>query len=241
MTYNELAQIVEWHYPRSPEVESISVQPGPWDASVEIVVEPAHLEEDIVEWLKESGNLPVGILVEASARPRTTLSIPIGVTLIGGRPLAGKTEVLLGIAQEFADDGSTVHFVSMEETAEHLATRYRAMTGADEVPIRFGEHMLGDHAHAIQDRVEKAGRGDAVLIDSVDQIHLGTGPEWQNSRGIVQLLQVIDQEAKRKGVYVVGSVQLRGAPEGAHLHTVMPEYDRAFPVFVLRPGGPVRT
>jgi DNA repair protein RadA/Sms len=140
--------------------------------------------------------------------------VPGSVVLIGGAPGAGKSTLMLQLADGLASRGGPVVYVCGEESAAQVRLRAARLGAGDELLV-FPETNLG----AVLEAVEPL-RPRALVVDSIQTVWL---PEVESSAGnAVQLrecAQRLVEYAKRTScaVFVVGHVTKEGAIAGPRL------------------------
>ena len=125
--------------------------------------------------------------------------VPGSVTLIGGEPGIGKSTLLLQAAGALGASGSTVLYVSAEESMQQVRQRsLRLGVGSDRVFITEATDV-----GAISAEIDGL-RPEVVLVDSVQTIHDAntSGPAGSVSQ-VRECAHILVREARRTGTAVV--------------------------------------
>ena len=140
--------------------------------------------------------------------------VPGSVVLIGGAPGAGKSTLMLQLADRLAGDAGPVVYVCGEESAAQVRLRAQRLGAGDDLLV-FPETNL----QAILDALEPV-RPRVLVVDSIQTVWL---PEVESSAGnavqIRECAQHLVEYAKRTScaVFVVGHVTKDGAIAGPRL------------------------
>lgn len=140
--------------------------------------------------------------------------VPGSVVLIGGAPGAGKSTLMLQLADRLAEKNGPVVYVCGEESAAQVRLR-AARLGAGDKLLVLPETNLA----AVVDALDEA-HPHAVVIDSIQTVWL---PEVESSAGnavqIRECAQRLVDYAKRTScaVFIVGHVTKDGAIAGPRL------------------------
>ena len=140
--------------------------------------------------------------------------VPGSVVLIGGAPGAGKSTLMLQLADRLAGDAGPVVYVCGEESAAQVRLRAQRLGAGDDLLV-FPETNL----QAILDALEPV-RPRVLVVDSIQTVWL---PDVESSAGnavqIRECAQRLVEYAKRTScaVFVVGHVTKDGAIAGPRL------------------------
>ncbi|MBV8600370.1 MAG: DNA repair protein RadA, partial [Candidatus Eremiobacteraeota bacterium] len=140
--------------------------------------------------------------------------VPGSAVLIGGPPGAGKSTLMLQLADRLCAHAGPVVYVCGEESAAQVRLRARRLGVGDELLI-FPETNL----RAVLDALEST-RPRALVVDSIQTVWL---PEIESSAGsamqVRESAQALVEHAKRTGcaVFIVGHVTKEGTIAGPRL------------------------
>ena len=140
--------------------------------------------------------------------------VPGSVVLIGGAPGAGKSTLMLQLADRLAQDSGPVVYVCGEESAAQVRLRASRLGAGDELLV-----LPETNLSAILDAIEDV-RPKTLVVDSIQTVWL---PEIESSAGnavqIRECAQRLVEYAKRTGcaIFIVGHVTKDGAIAGPRL------------------------
>ncbi len=213
-------------------------QCGGWDTMVEEVIQQAstpaktHLRGlnarstprrmgDIQGDAEERIPLPIGEF----ARVLGGGVVPGSIVLVGGDPGIGKSTLLLQMALEMADDGSTakqkVLYVSGEESERQIKMRALRLTrlAGETTPTAFSDDLLlltETNLDTVLEHVQSI-KPDILIVDSIQTVYL---PDLASSAGSVSQVREcanrLRELAKTSGmaVFLVGHVTKEGVIAG---------------------------
>lgn len=143
--------------------------------------------------------------------------VPGSVTLVGGEPGIGKSTLLAQLALELAKKGTTILYVTGEESPSQVLARLKRLSGIDlSAQLRF---LDDTRAETIAETIRHEKPG-LTIVDSIQSVRLtGVTGEAGNPTQIKASAAVLHEAAKQTNVSVilVGQVTKDGELAGPRL------------------------